>query len=256
LYLRPLKTPNPHYLAGIMASAFTSRSGVLREHLAMVAVKNKVNGLHNPRAPHAAKITLSDVLEAEPVVDPLTRYEIAPFTDAAVVAVVASEDAARRLTDTPVWIEGVGWATEAGTGSTAWHDLGSMASMRMAAAMASSQAGVGNIMRDTSFAEVEDRYSFMELLALEEAIVGDAFEASRMLENGDFDRNGYYPVNPSGGSLSMGVAFEATGGLRVLEAYLRLVGGGEELEAGAERAFVASWRGLPTRTSMAVILGL
>ncbi len=256
LYLRPLKAPNPHFLAGLMASAFMARSGVDREHLAMVAVKNKSNGLYNPRASHSARITLSDVLDSEPVVDPLTRYEIAPFSDAAVVAVVASEEAARRLTDTPVWIDGVGWSTEAGTGSMAWHDLGSMPSMRMAATMAASMAGISSIMRDTSFAEVEDRYSFAELMAAEEALTGDALEAARMLENGDFDRDGYYPVNPSGGSLAMGVAFEATGGARLLEAYLRLLGGGEEVEAGAERALVLSWRGIPTRTSMAVILSL
>ncbi len=252
IYLRPLRVPNIHFLGGLMATSYMARTGVDRWYYAAVAAKNKANGLYNPRASHAARITVSDILSEEPVVYPLTRYEIAPFSDAAIVALVASEEAARRLTDKPVWIDGIGWATQAGTGALAWHEWDGMLSFRIAAEMAYSQAGVGNPLRDTDFAEVEDRYSFMELLVLEELGFGDPYEISTMLDKGDFDRDGYYPVNPSGGSLAAGVALEATGAYRLLEAYERLVREGDDLDSG--RALVASWRGPPTATAMVAVL--
>ncbi|BAN90965.1 thiolase domain-containing protein [Aeropyrum camini] len=257
LYLRPLNPPNPHFLGGLMANAFLARTGVGRETLAMVAAKNKNAGLSNPRAGHAAPVTVGDVLSAKPVVDPLTWYDIAPFSDAAIVMLVASEEAARRHTDTPVWIEGVGWSTESGTGSLAWHQWDAMPSIRMAVDMAKAMAGLsGKPQTFTSFAELEDRYSFMEILSMEEAGIASAEEAYSMLEAGDTEPTGSYPVNPSGGSLAAGVALEATGGCRVLEAYERLLSMGEEIEPGRERALVVSWRGPPTRTAMAVILGV
>ena len=254
LYVRPLNIANPFFTAGLDAIAFMDRTGTPREALAMVAVKNKLNGLYNPRAPHAARITLDEVLSSSEVVSPLTSYEIAPLTDAAIVFVIASEDTARKLSDNPIWIEGVGWNTEVGTGSIEYHVWGSMPSMKMAASMAYSMAGISNPARETDFAEVEDRFSFMELLALEEAGIAGEGEAWTMLEKGDLERGSFYPVNPSGGSLAIGTPLEATGGARVLEAVIALREAALDLDR--EKALVLSWRGPPTYTSMAVILSL
>ncbi len=254
-YHRVLPVGNPHFTAGLDADAYLRHSGASREHLAMVAVKNKNNGLLNPRAPHASPVTLADVLEAPPYIEPLTRYEAAPFTDAAIVVVLAAGEVAERLTDKPVWIRGIGWATETGTGSIEWHAWGRMPSIRAAAAMAYAQAGISDPARQTDFAEVEDRFAHMELIALEEAMLAPEDHAHRLLEQGYFSRDGAYPVNPSGGSLSMGVTLEATGLARLLEAVLQLRGeaGPHQLD-GVERAVVVSWRGPPTTTSMVAVL--
>ncbi len=256
-YIRPLGVANPFFMAGLDATAYLERTGATREHLAMVAAKNRNNGLLNPRASYASRVTVDEILDAEPAVYPLTRYEIASFADAAVVVVLASEEKARELTDTPVWLEGIGWATEAGTGSPEWHLWGMMPSMRVAADMAYSMAGISDPMGQTDFAEVEDRFSYAELVALEELRIAPESAAHKLLEQGVFDYQGRYPVNPSGGSLSMGVAFEATGLARLLEAVLQLRGeaGAHRLE-GVERAVVASWRGPPTRTSMVAVLSV
>jgi Acetyl-CoA acetyltransferase len=252
--LRTLKIPNPLFQTGLDAIAYMRRSGVSREHLAMVAVKNKVRGLLNPRASHSAKITVDQVLESRPVIYPLTQYEIAGFTDVAINMVLASEDVAKRFGDKLVWIDGVGWATEVGTGAVEWHEWGRMPSMRLAALTAYKLAGVEDPLRQTDFAEVEDRFSYMELLALDELGLGGA-GAHRMLEAGRYSPGGEYPVNPSGGSLSIGVALEATGLVRLLEAVLQLRGeaGGVQLK-DARKAIVASWRGPPTYTSMVTVI--
>ncbi|MCE4601884.1 MAG: thiolase domain-containing protein [Desulfurococcales archaeon] len=250
--VRPLSPSNPLFTAGLDAVAYMSRTGLEREDLAFIAVKNRVQGLRNPRASYAARISLDEVLEAEAYIYPMTRYEVAGFTDAAITVILASEDAARRLTDNPVWVSGVGWSTETGTGALAWHEWGRMKSMRMAADMAYRTAGVKPSQID--LAEVEDRFSFMEPLTLEEARLAPEGGAAKMAREGVFSPDGSLPVNPSGGSLAMGVALEATGLARLLEAYLQLAGAAGPHQVEASRALVASWRGPPTYTSMAVIL--
>jgi len=252
--LRLLKVGNPLFQAGLDAVAFMNRSGASREHLAMVAVKNKRRGLLNPRASHASSIDLKHVLEAPPVIYPMSRYEIAGFTDVAINVVLASEDVARRLTDKPVWLEGIAWATEVGTGAVEWHEWGRMPSMRLAALSAYKQAGIEDPLKQTDFAEVEDRFSFMELLSLEELGLGGG-SAHKLLESGFYNPNGSYPVNASGGSLSIGVTLEATGLSRLLEAVLQLRGeaGGVQLK-DVRKAIVASWRGPPTYTSIVAVL--
>ncbi len=255
VHVRPLGVKNPLFLAGLDARAYMLRTGASREHLALVAVKNKNNGLLNPRASLAGRISLSEVLESKPVIDPLTRYEIAGFTDAAIVVVLASEDVAEKLSPYPVWIEGVGWSTETGTGAIEWHEWGRMPSIRDAVRMAYSMAGISDPFNTIDFAEVEDRFSFMELLALEESMLAEEGQAHKLLEQGVFDAKGTLPVNVSGGSLAMGVQLEATGLARLLEAVLQLRGqAGQHQLPEASRALVVSWRGPPSYTSMALVL--
>jgi acetyl-CoA C-acetyltransferase len=255
LHIRPLSTGNPFFIAGLDAQAYMSRTGAGREHLAMVAVKNRNNGLRNDRAPYSSRITLDEVLSSPYAIYPMTRYEIAGFSDASVTVVLASEDVAKKFTDKVVWLDGVGYSTEVGSGSIEWHQWGRMPSLRNAALMAYKLAGISDPQKDVSFAEVEDRFSFMELLSAEELMLSPEGEAHKMLEAGEFDFDGRLPLNPSGGSLAMGVPLEATGLARFLEAVLQLRGeaGTHQLKE-ARRAVVASWRGVPTYTSAVAVL--
>ncbi|MGC9071235.1 MAG: thiolase domain-containing protein [Acidilobus sp.] len=256
LHVRPLPTGNPFFLAGLDAQAYMQRTGASREHIAMVAVKNRNNGLYNERASFASRITLDDVLSAPYAIYPMSRYEIADFSDASITFVLASEEAARKYTDRIVWLEGVGFSTETGSGAVEWHEWGRMLSLRDAALMAYKTAEIrGSPAGTFDLAEVEDRFSFMELLTAEELMLAKEGEAPKLLEQGHFNRDGPLPVNPSGGSLAMGVPLEATGLARLLEAVLQLRGeAGRHQVKGARRALVAAWRGVPTFTSAVAIL--
>ena len=255
LHVRPVKPANPLFMMALDAQAYMLRTNADASHFALVSAEERVRGLNNPRASYAGKVSIDEILDSEPVMDPLTRYDIAGFADASVVLVVARPDLAEKYTSKPVYIEGVGFATETGTGTLEWHTWGRMPSMRIAALRAYSQAGIGDPLSSTDFAEVEDRASPYLLMSLEELGLAPEGEAHKLYERGEYEYDGYYPVNPSGGSLAMGIALEATGLLRLLEAVLQLRG-----EAGAhqlsdvERAIVASWRGPPTTTSAVVVL--
>jgi acetyl-CoA C-acetyltransferase len=245
-YLRPVVPPNYHFLAALEARAFMEYAKATREDLALVVAKNKNAGLHNPRAIAAAPLTPSDVLEAPMVSDPLTAMDIADPVDAAVVVVLASDDAVKRLgaEDRAVWIEGIGYYTE--TGSFERHELGRAPSIRMAAARALSDAGISNPFNEIDFVETEDRYSFMEPLSLLEAGISE--DPIRDLREGTYNPGGPLPVNVSGGSLSWGWPLEATGLLRLVHAV-------EMIRAGrGEKGLVISWRGIPTYTSSAVVV--
>ncbi|MCE4619501.1 MAG: thiolase domain-containing protein [Desulfurococcales archaeon] len=255
LHIRPVKPANPLFMMALDAQAYMLRTGADASHFALVSAEERVRGLNNPRASFAGKVSIDEILDSEPVMDPLTRYDIAGFADASVVLVVARPDLAEKYTSKPVYIEGVGFATETGTGTLEWHTWGRMPSMRIAALRAYSQAGIGDPLSSTDFAEVEDRASPYLLMSLEELGLAPEGEAHKLYERGEYEYDGYYPVNPSGGSLAMGVALEATGLLRLLEAVLQLRGeAGAHQLSDAERAIVASWRGPPTTTSAVVVL--
>jgi acetyl-CoA C-acetyltransferase len=101
-------------------------------------------------------------------------------------------------------------------------------------------------------AEVDDTYSYRELMHLEALRLARPGEAGSMLEDGYFGRAGELPVNASGGALGQGYLFEANGLARALECALQLRGeAGERQIEDAGVAVAQSWRGVPT-TSAAV----
>jgi acetyl-CoA C-acetyltransferase len=105
-------------------------------------------------------------------------------------------------------------------------------------------------------AEVDDTYSYRELMHLEALRLARPGEAGPMIEDGVFSREGDLPVNPSGGSLGQGYLFEANGLARTLECVLQLRGeAGERQIDDAGVAIAQSWRGIPTTTAAVAVFG-
>lgn len=186
-----------------------SRYNVPREALAYVVVKDKRNALYNERASYGANLTIDEVLNTPYAVSPLTRLDIAPFVDASIVVVLASEDVARRYTDTPVWVDGIHWITE--DPSLEFHNWEFPVHAMRAAEEAYKMAGIQDPIKELHFAEIDARYSFKELQFIEALKLAPVGEAHKLLLEGAFDRDGLFPVNPSGGALGEGVPFEVHG---------------------------------------------
>ena len=104
---RPLRM-NPHAIAGLEMNKYLSESDNSREDCASVVVKNKRNALDNPNAAYGASLDLDDVLDSEPIASPLNKLDMSPPADGSIVIVLASEEKARKLTECPVWITGMG----------------------------------------------------------------------------------------------------------------------------------------------------
>ncbi|NIR16512.1 MAG: thiolase domain-containing protein, partial [Desulfobacterales bacterium] len=55
---------------------------------------------------------MKDVLNSEMMAYPVNRLDISPTSDGASAIILASENVARRVTEKPVWIDGIGYCLD------------------------------------------------------------------------------------------------------------------------------------------------
>ncbi|MFB6305117.1 MAG: beta-ketoacyl synthase N-terminal-like domain-containing protein [Haloferacaceae archaeon] len=204
-----------------MASAYMDEYGATVDDLSRVAVKNHANGARNPKAQLGFECSLEDATAATEVAAPLTLYHCCPTSDGASAVLVASEEAARDLSDRPVRVAGSG-AASGRVGLFQRDALTGVPASRTAGERAYDAAGMGPA--DVDVAEVHDCFAIAELLAYEDLGFCDRGEAPRLLREGRTDPDGDLPVNTSGGLKSKGHPIGATGTGQVVEAYEQLRG--------------------------------
>ncbi len=219
---------------GLIASRYLAEHRVGPEALAEVAVKNHEAGALNPNAHFHKILTREQVLSAPRVADPLGLFDCCPVSDGAAALLVVRADRARRFTDSPVYVEGLG----AGSDHLAVQERGELtrfAATRRAAEEAFRDSGVER--RSISFLEVHDCFTIAELLALEDLGFAGPGEAARLTLSGATRRTGSLPVNPDGGLKAKGHPIGASGVSQVYEVFRQLRGeAGPRQINGAERA--------------------
>jgi acetyl-CoA C-acetyltransferase len=206
---------------GLIASRYLAQHRVSPDALAEVAVKNHENGALNPNAQFQKRVTRDDVRRAPRVADPLGLYDCCPVSDGAAALLIAAPDAARKFTDTPVYIDGVG----AGSDYLAVQerpDLTRFGATRWAADEAFHAAGTSR--SAVSFLEVHDCFTIAELLALEDLGFAEPGTAGALTMEGATRRDGRLPVNPDGGLKAKGHPIGATGVSQAYEVFLQLRG--------------------------------
>jgi acetyl-CoA C-acetyltransferase len=253
IYNRPLGA-NPVFIAGMEMNRYLYSAGTTEAQCAQVVVKNRGNGFLNPSAAYGARLDLETVLGSETVSHPLKKLEISSHADGAIVVVLASSDVAEDLTDLPIWIRGVGWCNE--TPSLETRDWEGATYARKSAEMAYRTAGIRNPWQEIDFAEVDDTLAYKELQHMEALGLCREGEAGYLVQEGDTELDGQFPINPSGGSLGLGHLLDASGLARVLEVILQLRGeAGERQLEDVETGMAFGWRGIPTTSGAAVVLG-
>jgi acetyl-CoA acetyltransferase len=216
---------------GLIASRYLSLHGVGPEALAEVAVKNHANGALNPNAHFQKPITREAAMSSPRVADPLGLYDCCPVSDGAAAVLLVAPDAARRYTDTPVYVDGVGAASDHLAVQERAEPTRFEASRR---AGASALRSADCDRKQISFLELHDCFTIAELLALEDLGFASPGGAGPMTLAGETQRTGALPVNPDGGLKAKGHPIGATGVSQAYEVFLQLRG-----QAGA--------RQLPTR---------
>lgn len=252
VFERPLRI-HPHYIAGLEMRRFLHETETTEDAVAQVAVKNRAHALRNPAAPFGAGLSGDDVLRSPAVAEPLRALEVSPYADGAVVIVLGSAEAAARARQ-PVWVRGMGWISDSPwLASRRWGEAGYAA---LAAEMAYAMAGISDPANEIRFAELDDTYAYKELQHMEAARLAPRGGAGRMTLAGETVRTGSLPINPSGGSLGMGYCFDASALYRTAEAVRQIRGeAGPHQVRGASLGLVISWRGVPTQTGGALVLG-
>jgi acetyl-CoA C-acetyltransferase len=194
--------------------------GITKEEIAQVSVKNKRNALDHPSAQIAEEITVEDVLNSEVMAWPVNRLDISPTSDGAAAIVLAAEHVANRITDKPVWIDGIGYSLDTAYWCT--RDLSYPDYVEKAARMAYDMAGIKEPSKEIHVAEPYDPFSYKELHHMEGLLLCGKGEAPQLLVDGVTQRDGNLPICPSGGALGVGNPIAATGLMKIIEIFLQL----------------------------------
>jgi acetyl-CoA C-acetyltransferase len=251
---RPLG-PNLLWIFALEMNRYMSVYGLEKRDIASVAVKNKRNAAGHPAALLGqADITVDDVLASEVLAWPVQRLDVSPISDGAVAVVVASEEAAKRITDRPVWIEGVGWNLD----TTYWtnRDLVYPEYVENAARMAYDMAGVKEPRKQIHVAEPYDPFDYKELHHLEGLLLFEKGKAPEAARDGVLDRDGDLPSCPSGGLLGVGNPIAAAGLMKVAELFWQLRGeaGTRQVPGTPERGVAQAWGDL-MQVGTVVVMG-
>jgi acetyl-CoA C-acetyltransferase len=216
-----------------------------------VVVKNKRNAIRNPLAVHSGKVTLNDITNSGYVFAPMKKGDVSELSDGCIVMVLANAEIAKKR-DKPVWIEGVGWASE-----SPWlegRDWSAANYARIASQMAYKNAKTSP--SKIQLFEVDDKFSYKELQHLEALGVCDKGQAKDLLRSGQLEHGGKTPTNLSGGSLGVGNVLEASGLHRAYEVVVQLRKEAGKMQVEAEKALVQSWRSVPTASGAVAIMGV
>jgi acetyl-CoA C-acetyltransferase len=252
---RPLK-PNLLWIFAMEMNRYMHTYGLNKRDIALVSVKNKRNAADHPCSLLGdPDITLEDVLGSEVLAWPVQRLDVSPVTDGAVALVLAAEHVARRVTDKPVWIEGVGWSLD--TAYWTNRDLCYPRYVETAARMAYDMAGIREPRKEIHIAEPYDPFDYKELHHLEGLMLFDRGKAPEATALGITQRDGDLPVCPSGGLLGVGNPIAAAGLMKVAEIFWQLRGeaGKRQVPGNPKTGLAQAWGDL-MQVGTVVVMGV
>ena len=252
---RPL-WPNLLWIFALEMNTYMSRYGLDKRDIATVSVKNKRNAADHPAALLGdPNITVEDILNTEVLAWPVQRGDVSPISDGAVALVMCAGHVAQRVTDKPVWIEGVGWNLD--TAYWTNRDLSYPTYVEEAARMAYEMAGITEPRKQIHIAEPYDPFDYKELHHLEGLLLFDRGKAPEATALGITQRDGDLPVCPSGGLLGVGNPIAAAGLMKVAELFwqLREEAGARQVPGRPKRGVAQAWGDL-MQVGTVVVLGV
>jgi acetyl-CoA C-acetyltransferase len=206
----------PVHWAALFAKAHMRRYGTTEEQMAMISVKNHINAEKNPKALFDKAVTLEDVMRSRCIVTPLKLLDCSVSCEGSSAVLLLAEDKAKKLTDTPVWIKGIGQQTNSASFSKMTDNLCGIESAKIAARAAYKMAKVTPSQIDV--VELHDAFTILEILAYEDL----GFVAKG--EGGKFVNQKEIAINPRGGILGCGHPVGATGVAQTAEIAAQLSG--------------------------------
>jgi acetyl-CoA acetyltransferase len=216
----------PAYFA-LRAQRVMRESGVTKEHLARVVVKNRANGANNPNAMYQSATTAEDVLASRVVCEPLHLHMLCSPNEGAATVVVqragsGSESTGVRFAGGALRSHLPGSVLGEATPMSGIDDTGIKPPSMLAAEAAYEEAGLGPDALDV--VECQDTDAARELLGYEELHLCERGGSAALLESGATEAGGRLPVNPSGGLLAKGEPLGASSLGQVVELTQQLRG--------------------------------
>ncbi len=218
----PFGTMMPAYYA-MYARAYMRKYGTTEEDLARIRIKAATYGQMNEKAVYRKPVTMEQIFDPErpPVATPLKVFDCCANADGSSCIILANEDKAKALSDNPVWILGLGAASDAV--NMAGRDLFTGLKVAIEAGQqAYEMAGVGP--ENIDVAEIHDCFTIAEMMAYENLGFAEPGEGKELINAKETYKEGKIPVNVDGGLLSKGHPIGATGGSQIRTIVLQLRG--------------------------------
>ena len=215
----------------LMATRHIHEFGTKKEDITRCAVKNHKYAAMNPKAQFRREVTLEKAMKAPIVAWPLNVFDCCPLTDGASVAIICDAEIAKKYTDTPVYIEGMG----AGSDYLALYRRESLT--RIEAAIKAGKAAYQMAKlepKDIQVAEVHDCFTIAEILAYEDCGFCKKGEGGLFSHEGESEIGGKVPVNTGGGLKAKGHPIGATGVAQIYEVWKQLTERHQNQVDGAE----------------------
>ena len=231
---------------GTIATAYFAKYGASREDLFNVTIKSHNNAPLNPKAQFPMTIRdfmksriercrqkgepvpnwkdekdfLRDPAVNPPVAWPMHLFDCCPISDGAACLLLVAEDIAKRFTDNPIYVAGIGQGS--GYSLHAKKDLTSFEATRAAAQEAYGMSGLKP--EDIQFSEVHDCFSMAEILHVEDLGFFKPGQGYKAIGEGQTRLDGPKPINTSGGLKTKGHPVGATGVAQLYEVWVQLTG--------------------------------
>ncbi|MCX7966786.1 MAG: hypothetical protein N2596_09200 [Syntrophorhabdaceae bacterium] len=224
----PFGTMMPAYYA-LYAQAYMAKNGLTHEDLMNVRIKSATYGQINERAVYRKGVTKDDfdpnnpnARMAAPVAWPLRVGDACANADGSSCIILANAEKAKAISKKPIWILGIGAASEAVNMAARPDFSKGLRAAYKAAEQAYNMAGIKP--NDVKVAEVHDCFTIAEIMAYEALGFAPPGEGKQLIREKATYKEGKIPVNIDGGLLSKGHPIGATGGSQIRTIVLQLRG--------------------------------
>ena len=231
----PYGAGGPNASFAFLTAYYMRSYGATREDFGKLCVAQRANALRFPHALFKKPLTPEEYLAARPIADPLHLFDCVMPCAGADAFLVMSVDRARSLD--------VKFCRLLGTIER--HNAFASDPVQMRAGWALDradlyeQAGAGP--EDMDFVETYDDYPVISLMQIEDLGFCGKGEGPAFIRRHSFGWDGSFPLNTSGGQLSVGQAGAAGGSLGLVEALRQLTGRAEGRQIGAKLGLVSGF---------------
>jgi len=234
----PFGTMMPAYYA-LYAQAYMAKHGVTHDDLMSVRIKASTYGAINERAVYRKPVKPEDFKQGDPeakmagpVAWPLRVGDCCANADGSSCIILANAEKAKAFSKKPIWILGIGSASEAVNMAARPDFTKGLSVGYTAAAHAYKMAGITP--NDVKVAEVHDCFTIAEIMAYEGLGFAPVGEGKQLIREKATYKEGRIPVNVDGGLLSKGHPIGATGGSQIRTVVLQLRGEGGPMQVSGE----------------------
>jgi len=239
-------------IAGIMTKEYIKRYNVTKEMITSISVQDHKNAVNSPHAQYKYEITIDQAINAPPIADPLTIYDVTSISDGGAFLILASREYAEERNLPYIEVLGVGMAINT-LSVVDRNDILEFKATTKACEKALSEASIN--ISDIDVYEINDDFSITGILSLEALGVFGKGEAAKNVYEGKTALTSNKPVNTFGGLKARGHPVGATGAYQTAEVCMQLMNkAGSNQVSNVKYGLIQNYGGLDS-VAVVMILG-